>query len=188
MHEAPHAHGEHAELLSLPLASLRPPKSAQTPALRPETLPIGSLRSRAANNNLFPNRIRTRRHRSLSPLAAPLDAPPPPSHRSLSPLAAPLDALPSRSTLPHYLRKCVPVLARFRRSPRPSTLRSLDPLCDMPNRIKGQVSVCLNQTVQYLIWVPSNCDGPLPRIGRLTLHVHTHCSLAVLACIMCNNG
>ena len=51
-------------------------------------------------------------------------APPHPSHRSLSPLAAPLDAPTSRSTLHHCLRNCAPVLARFRRSPRSWTLHA----------------------------------------------------------------
>ena len=57
----------------------------------------------------------------------------------------------------YYLRNCVPVLDRFRRSPRSSTLRSLAPPCDMPNKVKGQLGACLKQTVNLLA-TPSAAD------------------------------
>ena len=40
-------------------------------------------------------------------------------------LRSPRRSMLPRPALPHYLRRCVLVIARFRRSPRPSTLRSL---------------------------------------------------------------
>ena len=64
-------------------------------------------------------------HRSIfaSP-SSPLHA----SCRALAALAAPLDAPLACPASSHSLRCSIPVIARFRRSPRSSTLRSLAPL------------------------------------------------------------
>ena len=70
-------------------------------------------------------------------------------------LRSPRRSMLPRPALPHYLRRCVLVIARFRRSPRPSTLRSL---ASLPLFI---FAACAYQ--RSLPPLDAPLDAPLPR-------------------------